>query len=88
MKINLSAAPYAFRMGVGYDDEGRDCDIEILSAAVLGLVDGMDPVLFKTWCHVNGVSYYARPKESFREGEALDQAARSRCQYLLMEDLS
>lgn len=88
MTPNLSATPYALRMDVGYDEKDRPCDIEVLSAAALDLVEGMDPDAFKEWRNRNGVSYYARPKEDFREREALDLAARARCQYLLMEDLS
>jgi hypothetical protein len=75
-------------MDVGYDEKDRPCDIEVLSAAVLDLVEGLSPEDFKTWCNARGVSYYARPKSDFSEREALDLCARSRCQYLLMEDLS
>ena len=88
MTPNLSTAPYALRMDVGYDEKDRPCDIEVLSAAVLDFVEGKTPEQFSQWKAVMNVSYYARPRESFSEREALDLCAKSRCQYLLMEDLS
>ena len=86
--INLSAAPYALRMDVGYDENDRPVDIEVLSPAVLDLVESLDIAAFNAWKDRNGVFYYAKPKVDFSEREALDRCARARCQYLLMEDLS
>jgi len=86
--VNLSAAPYAYRLATGYNDEGDPYDIEVLSMATFDLVEGMEPEDFRAWCAANDVFYYARPREDFSEARALDMAANAMAKYILMEDLS
>ena len=40
------------------------------------------------WMDANGVYYYARPRESFSESEAMRLAQEARNQYIVLYDLS
>lgn len=42
---------------------------------------------FKKYCQQNGIYYYGRPKEAFNMHEAIEEALKTKCQTLYLENL-
>lgn len=42
----------------------------------------------KNWCCRHNATYYARPRDTFSEREAREQAVRERCNTVIVENMS
>ena len=98
MNINLNAKPFAQSIDRGYNANGEVYDIEVLnSRAVLDAWDAwfeqcdVEPdtnsafEMMRDWCHRNNIFFYGACKDEFSMREALDMAANSCSQYLLID---
>lgn len=46
------------------------------------------PAAFRVWCNAHGITYYARPRDSFNRAAALAETIADEHTRVIMEDLS